>query len=599
MNESILFDFLIQSSANPKMSWVASMYKQGITDTEILLEIFLDTDITQTSDVTGTSLNSQRQKYMLDKEILVQVDEIVDISQDEEQREKLIFSDKGTMKYLLNDAGEHMIGVSQKKIELIDNDSPPGIKIIILPGTIVRYGVFLLDDDHIKILGGKSSLCQSSKERILRSLRRNTSSFEALLGSQLDSQAILDAAPPNSIYEIPDDDSPPINLSDLFTQAPIRQIDSQPVYHHQEEEEIPESTSSPINYSVPSSPPAREPPIKFAPKSIPRNDNIDKNTVQAEKRPAFNPPGFHPKVTAPKKINDNQNSDKLEEVFIQQHNIPKQTKAVPIPNEIEIMNQIKPNQQYQSAEKQGIRPPGYFPNNVPAVNQYNQNNIKENDQIFIGTDDEDDFEFIGDKYPAKPNYQEPKNNNVQRTQQYQYDLTNDYEAPTSQPTHIRAAPQNYTQPPPPPPPPNLSHPNNIPNNSQNRKYRLAPVSLSELQFIQPDNSQPYYLADAQSCYLIGSIMVRNNEYILDAMLNDLQGEQLEVRIHDNFIQNAIQCPPDFYMSLTEDIKVEFAETCERELNNIKPPYLLVLKANKEEYTGFVLTTSMLERIELI
>ncbi|KAH0786662.1 tudor domain-containing protein 3 [Histomonas meleagridis] len=104
---------------------------------------------------------------MLDKSILIQVDEITDISLNIEERKTFTTSKNGTLKILLNDGQIKFIGISKEPISKINPASAPGIKISLEPPIEVRYGVLFLSDRQITVYGGESPKMIEQRQRIL------------------------------------------------------------------------------------------------------------------------------------------------------------------------------------------------------------------------------------------------------------------------------------------------------------------------------------------------------------------------------------------------------------------------------------------------
>jgi hypothetical protein len=93
------------------------------------------------------------------------VAEVVDISLPLEERRQLTLRESGTLKLLLSDSQQQIIGVSKKRMKVLSPTSTPGIKVSLRPPVEMRYGVLFLDDDKLVVEGGESPRlvdCRSS-----------------------------------------------------------------------------------------------------------------------------------------------------------------------------------------------------------------------------------------------------------------------------------------------------------------------------------------------------------------------------------------------------------------------------------------------------
>lgn len=140
-------------SSNISNEWI-----QNNKEAQNILELFINTDINLTSLPAFDSSILSVESFYLRKDILVQVDEIVDISIPYAERCDFKMGKNGTLKLLLDDGSLKFIGISKTRIEYFNPLLQPGLKIIIKKGTLIKYGVVFLDNENIKIIGGKSDI---------------------------------------------------------------------------------------------------------------------------------------------------------------------------------------------------------------------------------------------------------------------------------------------------------------------------------------------------------------------------------------------------------------------------------------------------------
>ena len=146
--------FLESMFINPKSKWVGMMLEEGVSNKRELFEIFLNTDIRETSELSGLSMNFMKPKYFLERPVILQVNEVVDVSLRKDRRFKMDERQSPTLKLLLSD-GDRMIGVAQRHIPGIAVGCA-GVKVKIDKGTVMRYGVFVLNEENTEFLGGRS-----------------------------------------------------------------------------------------------------------------------------------------------------------------------------------------------------------------------------------------------------------------------------------------------------------------------------------------------------------------------------------------------------------------------------------------------------------
>jgi hypothetical protein len=171
---------LSELGLHPKLQWVQSLLDSGIDDATGAQSSFLDSDIESTSDPRErAAVLGSTSCHTLPSAIIVQVDEVADISLPQSARCRLEVSDSPTFKLLLNDAGVVYIGLAGWPIRGLAPDCA-GAKIRIAAGTPTVYGVFLLDDDNARGLGGFSPEMVARREDFIsaRSRRAAADSFE-------------------------------------------------------------------------------------------------------------------------------------------------------------------------------------------------------------------------------------------------------------------------------------------------------------------------------------------------------------------------------------------------------------------------------------
>ena len=149
--------FLRSRGINPKHKWVESVIMSGVRSPEEVMERFLDTDISETADCDAEnqlSMNFMKPEFVLESPVTLQVNEVVDVSLPESDRLAMKQSDSPTLKLLLSN-GDTIYAVAQRPIPGIAVGCP-GAKIQIRADTVMRYGVFVLDDENTLVLGGQS-----------------------------------------------------------------------------------------------------------------------------------------------------------------------------------------------------------------------------------------------------------------------------------------------------------------------------------------------------------------------------------------------------------------------------------------------------------
>lgn len=170
MKNSTSFQDLKLKDANLKKIWFDDVYKSQNPKT--IFNIFLNTDIEQSSEPLDF-MNEICTKGIVDFEIndraILQINEVVDVSLPKYLRSRLEVQRKGTLKLLLTDGVNEIIGITKAPIDCqINPASNPGSKILLKPPIIVKYGVMFLSNDNIQYYGGKSPILIQKRKEIYR-----------------------------------------------------------------------------------------------------------------------------------------------------------------------------------------------------------------------------------------------------------------------------------------------------------------------------------------------------------------------------------------------------------------------------------------------
>ena len=134
--------------------WVLNLYNSGIIDFSQLYEQFLKSSITESCILPKQFIKTKISKENLNFNIVLQIDEIFDISLPLNERKEYKNTPKGSLKLILAIEKYKFIGFEFKKITKLTNLIDPGLKILLKSPIIIRYGVFYLTDNNIEILGG-------------------------------------------------------------------------------------------------------------------------------------------------------------------------------------------------------------------------------------------------------------------------------------------------------------------------------------------------------------------------------------------------------------------------------------------------------------
>lgn len=156
--------------ANLKKEWLDDVSKNQ--NQSSIFYTFLNTDIAESSEPLDFIKNISSNigpNYIIENRAILQINEVVDISQPKDSRNKFETSIKGTLKLLLTDGINIVIGITKTPISnQIKPSSDPGLKILLKPPVIVKYGIALLSNDNIQFLGGKSPVLIKKKSDLLK-----------------------------------------------------------------------------------------------------------------------------------------------------------------------------------------------------------------------------------------------------------------------------------------------------------------------------------------------------------------------------------------------------------------------------------------------
>ena len=130
---------------------------------------FINSDLSITSNPVINPNRICIENFILEESIIVQIHEAVNISISMiEKLESRNEGKNGTFKFLMSDGYNNIIGVSKDQIINLPTHVVPGTKMIIYRNTKAKFGVFLLKNENIKIIGGKSEkLCREEKEILI------------------------------------------------------------------------------------------------------------------------------------------------------------------------------------------------------------------------------------------------------------------------------------------------------------------------------------------------------------------------------------------------------------------------------------------------
>lgn len=161
-----------------KDSWIDQIKFGKFQSFEEFFKEFLFTDIEQTTEPDSFLIeNFQKPHYCITKPITVQIDEIVDVSISDKERLHINKSQNPTLKALINSGGFRIAGVLHDQVQNLDLDIEPGIKILIKSGAYLNYGVLLIYEDNVVVLGGNSPQLIEKRDQMIKS-QFKTSAFQ-------------------------------------------------------------------------------------------------------------------------------------------------------------------------------------------------------------------------------------------------------------------------------------------------------------------------------------------------------------------------------------------------------------------------------------
>lgn len=161
-------DLFESINAKPTNSWLKEQTENHLDQHEIF-DFFLNNDLRITSESIIDPNIFIYEDYVLSSNILVQIDEIIDISIPFSKRKEFIVNSstkRRTFKFLLSDGHFQFAAISKDFLEF-DPRIVPGIKIKILSGTELKFGILLLKKDKLKIIGGQSLELRSKRHSIV------------------------------------------------------------------------------------------------------------------------------------------------------------------------------------------------------------------------------------------------------------------------------------------------------------------------------------------------------------------------------------------------------------------------------------------------
>lgn len=194
--EKKLLSFLMTSfrenqlkDANLRKEWLDDVIK--VQGQNKIFNIYLNTDIQESSEPLEFMKNigpDIKAEYVIEERAILQINEVVDISQPNDLRKKLEVSARETLKLLLTDGQNAVIGITKTSInQLINPAIDPGSKILIKPPILVKYGIAFLSKDNTQFYGGRSPELVKKRSEIFRkvsNIRRITKKVSSINDSQ-------------------------------------------------------------------------------------------------------------------------------------------------------------------------------------------------------------------------------------------------------------------------------------------------------------------------------------------------------------------------------------------------------------------------------
>lgn len=148
-----LLEELLSRSLCPRPRWAATVVGDGVGGVDELAAQFLDSDFRESCEPRCRILEVLIEPvYLLESDWIVQLNEVVDVSLRDGDRQELAQSKNPTLKLLISD-GIDVAAVAKRLIPGIAVGTV-GVKLEIKKGTLFRYGIPLLDEMNTRVIGG-------------------------------------------------------------------------------------------------------------------------------------------------------------------------------------------------------------------------------------------------------------------------------------------------------------------------------------------------------------------------------------------------------------------------------------------------------------
>lgn len=163
--EEIKNKFTSQCGLVPRDDWLNSLFSRNISNFQKIWEDFLTTNICRTTLPFRELRQVTEPCLKLSKSVVVQINEVVDISLPNSDRIAFKQSPKGTLKFLMSHGDQIFIGIEKEKLDssIFNTTLVPGCKVRISKGTEFRYGVLFIRKNNIELL--KSSFAPDLIEK--------------------------------------------------------------------------------------------------------------------------------------------------------------------------------------------------------------------------------------------------------------------------------------------------------------------------------------------------------------------------------------------------------------------------------------------------
>lgn len=155
-------------------SWIDFVKSKDFRSFDDLLNEFLFTDIEQTTEPNYFLIeNIQKPQCFITTPMIIQIDEIIDVSLSDKDRLYNNKSQNPTLKMLVNSGGFKTSGIIQDQIQNLDLDIEPGLKILVKSGAYLIYGVLMICEDNTIVLGGSSPKLIEKRDKMAKLQPRN------------------------------------------------------------------------------------------------------------------------------------------------------------------------------------------------------------------------------------------------------------------------------------------------------------------------------------------------------------------------------------------------------------------------------------------